>query len=54
SCPASDGVVYQINTGSTFLIECGIDHYGGDLELSYPGSFGACIAACDNNPQCVD
>ncbi|ETS86981.1 hypothetical protein PFICI_00809 [Pestalotiopsis fici W106-1] len=53
TCPGSNSTVYTSN-GLSFLIECGIDHAGGDLTSLSVSSFAACIDACAQNSQCVD
>lgn len=53
SCPASNGTTVT-SGGKKFLIECGIDHVGGDLTSLNVNSFAACIDACAQNAQCVD
>jgi len=42
------------SSGSSFLLECGIDHAGGDLAMTYVSSFAGCIAACATTSGCVD
>jgi hypothetical protein len=54
SCPTSDGTTYTLASGGSFLIECGIDHQGGDLTSTPVKSFAECIAACDTTANCVD
>ncbi|KAF7195397.1 hypothetical protein HII31_03289 [Pseudocercospora fuligena] len=57
TCPASNGTSYTAPSGQDFIIECGIDHSGGDLRMVYVESLRECIEACDawNGPQpCVD
>lgn len=53
SCPSSNSTVYNSN-GLSFLIECGVDHSGGDLTSLSVSSFAACVDACAQNSQCVD
>ncbi|RDW69904.1 hypothetical protein BP5796_08301 [Coleophoma crateriformis] len=58
SCPASDGTTYTVtSTGNQYLIECGIDHAGGDMPSPNPQNavdLAACIAICDARSGCVD
>ncbi|KAK4495164.1 hypothetical protein PRZ48_013491 [Zasmidium cellare] len=54
SCPGSDGTTYNGPSGSQFVIECGIDHAGGDLSNTRVDTFEECILACDAEPNCVD
>ncbi|KAK6076275.1 glyoxal oxidase precursor [Seiridium cupressi] len=53
SCPRSNSTTY-VSSGLSFLIECGVDHAGGDLTSTSASSFEACIDACAHNPQCVE
>ncbi|KAJ8114810.1 hypothetical protein OPT61_g3395 [Boeremia exigua] len=50
---ASNGVTYTSTKGS-FLIECGFDHYGGDMGASPADTFAACIDECAATDGCVD
>jgi len=54
SCPSSNGQNYTAVTGATFLIECGIDHAGGDMGSVSVKTFSDCINACANTAGCVD
>ncbi|PNS17632.1 WSC domain-containing protein 2 [Sphaceloma murrayae] len=55
SCPYSNNTYYSsTSTGSLFLIECGIDHAGGDMASKSVGSFQECIEACASLSGCVD
>ena len=54
TCPGSNSTQYISSNGATFVIECGLDHAGGDLSSSSASSFQACIDICANNTQCVD
>lgn len=53
SCPASNNTIATSN-GQNFTIECGVDHYGGDLTSLTVSSFQGCVDACAQNSQCVD
>lgn len=54
-CPGSDGVTYQLASGSTFLIECSVDRIANDLKTVDPvANFAACIAVCDTTANCKD
>ncbi|KAJ4359090.1 hypothetical protein N0V95_002484 [Ascochyta clinopodiicola] len=50
---ASDGIKY-ISKKGTFMIECGFDHYGGDMGSSSQDTFAACIEDCAATEGCVD
>lgn len=56
ACPDSDGQSYSTSRGNTYLIECSIDHEGGDLtsKAVSVGSLADCVAPCDETPGCVD
>lgn len=54
SCPASNETVYNSPAGNAYMIECGIDHAGGDIGSTQSFSLEACIAACDASSGCVD
>ncbi|KAK3674902.1 hypothetical protein LTR78_005246 [Recurvomyces mirabilis] len=54
ACPAGNNTLYTAPSGNTFLIECNIDHAGGDLSWSYVSSFTDCIDSCDSTAGCVD
>lgn len=52
SCPAANGQSYTVN-GETFILECSIDHRGGDQSVVYTPTYVACISACAANPACL-
>lgn len=55
SCPSSNGTYYVDPTSNTkFLIECGIDHAGGDLSMTYVNNLADCVSACATTSGCVD
>ncbi|KAK7562923.1 WSC domain-containing protein [Phyllosticta citricarpa] len=55
TCPSGDGSIYTAANNKTFIIECGVDHAGGDLGApTYPYDFGICINQCASTPGCVD
>ncbi|KAF4551144.1 Hypothetical protein D9617_14g076000 [Elsinoe fawcettii] len=55
SCPYSNATYYQSpSTGALFLIECDIDHSGGDMASKGVNSFQECIEACASTAGCVD
>ncbi|KAF2152074.1 WSC-domain-containing protein [Myriangium duriaei CBS 260.36] len=54
SCPASNGTVYTTTNGDGFLIECGIDHFSGDLSSVPANSFAGCLESCANTSGCLD
>ncbi|KAK8172020.1 WSC domain-containing protein [Phyllosticta citrichinensis] len=55
TCPSGDGSIYTAANNKTFVIECGVDHAGGDLGApTYPYDFGLCINQCASTTGCVD
>ncbi|THW52879.1 alpha/beta-hydrolase [Aureobasidium pullulans] len=55
SCPASNNQVYTYaGNGAQFVIECGIDHAGGDMASTSVKNLEGCIAACATTAGCVD
>jgi len=54
TCPEDNGDIYTAQNGDYFVIECGTDHLGGNLGMTYVGSFQECVERCSTNPQCVD
>jgi tripeptidyl-peptidase-1 len=59
SCPSYNNTHYTPSTGSTYLIECGIDHAGGVFSQIYVNVNGtdrlnSCIMACEGTPGCID
>jgi hypothetical protein len=54
SCPNSNNTAYIGPKGNKFLIECGIDHRGGDMKSASVSSFQACVDLCDATAGCVD
>ncbi|KAI7501394.1 hypothetical protein KC367_g2951 [Hortaea werneckii] len=58
-CPANNGFVYTAENGQEFVIECFIDHPGGNLdmvEMTGAGNtwFAQCIETCATYPGCLD
>lgn len=53
SCPASNGTTYT-SGGKAFIVECGIDRPGNDLQMTYVAGLGQCIDRCAATSQCVD
>ncbi|RMZ22946.1 hypothetical protein D0859_13020 [Hortaea werneckii] len=58
-CPANNGFIYTTENGQEFVIECFIDHPGGNLdmvEMTGAGNtwFTQCIETCATYPGCLD
>ena len=53
SCPDSHGQKI-VKNGKTFEVECGVDHYAGNLKSVTAHSLGQCIRACARTEGCVD
>ncbi|KAI5358060.1 hypothetical protein Slin14017_G114210 [Septoria linicola] len=53
-CPESNNTEYTASSGARFLIECELDHYGGDMAMESTTSFQQCIDFCDRRSGCVD
>ncbi|PNS15531.1 hypothetical protein CAC42_790 [Sphaceloma murrayae] len=53
SCPTDDGSIYEATNGRDYVVECGIDHAGGNIGMAYVGSFQECLERCAINAQCV-
>ncbi|KAM3423668.1 hypothetical protein BST61_g1083 [Cercospora zeina] len=54
TCPESNNREYVAPSGARFLIECYIDHLGGDLLMQSVTTFQQCVDACDRTSGCVD
>ncbi|KAK3327788.1 WSC domain-containing protein [Cercophora scortea] len=53
TCPNDDQTIYTTQNGLTFLLECYIDHFAGDLTMKYVSSYGACAETCSTTATCV-
>ncbi|KAF2207800.1 hypothetical protein CERZMDRAFT_102066 [Cercospora zeae-maydis SCOH1-5] len=54
TCPESNNREYIAPSGARFLVECYIDHLGGDLLMQSVTTFQQCVDACDRTSGCVD
>lgn len=45
---------YTATNGGTYIVECGVDYWGGDLQAVDSPTFAACMDACDSIDSCVD
>ncbi|KAK4555212.1 hypothetical protein LTR86_007508 [Recurvomyces mirabilis] len=59
ACPSANGTTYTASSGDAFVVECGIDHPGGNLvAVTMTGSpdswLEACIETCTNTTACID
>jgi hypothetical protein len=55
TCPEKNNTI-AISGGKAFIVECGIDHAGGDLpdQPVYVNGLAECIVTCAAEPACVD
>lgn len=56
-CPTSNATVYTAATGSQFLIECNMDHQGGDfksVQVTGQTAFRSYNEHCVKTPGCLD
>jgi hypothetical protein len=49
----NSGAIYRGGNGSPYELECGEDHYGGDLTAVGSNTFLGCIDVCNVNPECI-
>lgn len=49
----NSGDIYRGGNGSPYELECGKDHYGGDLAAAGSATFLGCIDICNANPECI-
>lgn len=49
----NSGNIYRGGNGSPYELECGEDHYGGDLAAAGSATFLGCIDICNANPECI-
>ena len=47
------GNIYRGGNGPPYELECGEDHYGGDLSAVGSETFLGCISICNANPECI-
>jgi hypothetical protein len=53
SCQTSNQTDYIAPSGTSYLIECGIAHFGSDLTFVEVANFEDCILSCDGTQGCV-
>ncbi|KAH0377640.1 hypothetical protein KCU92_g9142, partial [Aureobasidium melanogenum] len=54
SCPSWNNTLYNDTvTGTSWKVECDLNHQGGDLGLTYASSLEQCAKQCDLAPGCV-
>ncbi len=51
---ASNYVKYTTSKNAVYQVMCGVDYGGGDLAGITTATFEDCIAACDDNTECID
>ena len=49
-----NGTKYATPAGNEYVILCGVDYFGGDMNMVYTDTFEKCIDACDHNDGCID
>jgi len=54
TCPANNGSTFTAKSGAQFIIQCGVDYYGGDMGSTYVNNFADCLEDCDSTSGCVD
>ena len=47
------GKIYRGGNGSPYELQCGEDHYGGDLAAAGSATFLGCVDICNANPECI-
>lgn len=55
-CPSSNNTI-AVSNSQAFIVECGIDHAGGDLPkqpVYSENGISGCITKCANTEGCVD
>ncbi|KAK4204579.1 hypothetical protein QBC40DRAFT_216824 [Triangularia verruculosa] len=50
----SNGTVYESATGVEFLVLCGVDYGGGDMNAAQADTFSECMDLCAETTGCVD
>jgi hypothetical protein len=56
SCPAANSTTFPASNGEVYQVECGIDHWGGDMSApngQTAATLDACIGQCAARPGCV-
>ncbi|PSK56541.1 hypothetical protein B9Z65_6165 [Elsinoe australis] len=53
TCPADNGNLYTAANNRQYVVECGVDHAGGNIGIAYVSSFQECIERCAANAKCV-
>jgi hypothetical protein len=57
-CPGANQTEYQDSNGGIWLINCGMDTFGGNMNVAtnptYVSSLVACIAVCESTSGCID
>lgn len=51
-CPANNGTTFTTSSDKSFVVECGIDHPGGDMAKITAKDLPACIAKCASSSTC--
>ncbi|KAF2151559.1 hypothetical protein K461DRAFT_306893 [Myriangium duriaei CBS 260.36] len=53
-CPEANSQNYTTNAGAVFTIECGLDHFSGNMMRFSTNNFQQCVESCANTKGCVD
>lgn len=53
TCPDSNGTAYTTSNDEEFILQCYLDHAGGDLSMAYVSSYAQCIETCSTTAKCV-
>lgn len=49
-----NGTHYASPAGNEYVVLCGVDYFGGDMNMVYTDTFEKCIDSCDKNDGCID
>ncbi|TKX25869.1 PAN domain-containing protein 4 [Elsinoe australis] len=53
TCPTDNGNLYTAANNRQYVVQCGVDHAGGNIGMAYVSSFQECIERCAANAKCV-
>ncbi len=49
-----NGITYATSAGNDYVVLCGVDYFGGYMDMVYTDTFEKCIETCDNNEGCLE